>query len=606
MSMKNKARESRNVKRSMYMSAVSIFLCLVMLVGATFAWFTDTTVNKGNRIQAGYLKMSIDAFKFDYLATAAAKKIIPYSGTDSSLKTNIAPLVNDQLFYPDKWGTRYIQIGADGINTLPFKYDLTLLFDQGSMPDATYARLVDNIMVRLVEVDTLPDALDTNELNGDDCGVRVSPYIDTYYNYDNTSYPVGGTWERLRDYVGNNATKTISGQYGEWSDEMVTGGLYGNVPTFPTTKHTYRLDYYMCYGAGNEYQGLSFGFGLAATATQLEAPGEKSIVYISSQADLDNAFLAANQTKNAGKTLVFVDNVVYEGDLEIPITCNIDLNGFALSIRDGANKGKLLLTTPNPCSIDIARGYISAAEVVITTPKAVVNLADTLIFNDDITPIAAVVGTDCKALHDQSIRNTFKLSPLWNGSNILSGNTINNFGNVTFSIDKELDLSAASGNRIVIQQQLAMDNNSPNIAPGRETNMVFVDQPFYRDTTWTGLLVGMDSDSANAGETGTRYPRHLDASPTVTGIVLDDKLLANQVVQTGETSVGKRLPEIYTAVKNSENTATSSVYTRTVVKLYIKGALVQTTVFPAIKFNDGGTTVSRISMWNDATSSIKY
>lgn len=45
----------KTTKKSLWLSAVSIMLCAVMLLGTTFAWFTDNVTNKGNVIQAGNL-----------------------------------------------------------------------------------------------------------------------------------------------------------------------------------------------------------------------------------------------------------------------------------------------------------------------------------------------------------------------------------------------------------------------------------------------------------------------------------------------------------------------------------------------------------------------
>ena len=49
----------KNTKKNLTMSAISMLLCVVMLVGLTFAWFTDSVTNKGNRIQAGNLKIDL-------------------------------------------------------------------------------------------------------------------------------------------------------------------------------------------------------------------------------------------------------------------------------------------------------------------------------------------------------------------------------------------------------------------------------------------------------------------------------------------------------------------------------------------------------------------
>ena len=49
----------KTTKRSLLASVLALALCVVMLVGTTFAWFTDTAGTSVNKIQAGKLKVDI-------------------------------------------------------------------------------------------------------------------------------------------------------------------------------------------------------------------------------------------------------------------------------------------------------------------------------------------------------------------------------------------------------------------------------------------------------------------------------------------------------------------------------------------------------------------
>lgn len=42
-------------KRTLLTSAVSLVLCICMLLGTTFAWFTDAVTSSGNIIASGKL-----------------------------------------------------------------------------------------------------------------------------------------------------------------------------------------------------------------------------------------------------------------------------------------------------------------------------------------------------------------------------------------------------------------------------------------------------------------------------------------------------------------------------------------------------------------------
>ena len=55
-------KKSKSTKRALLASALSMLLCLAMLIGSTFAWFTDSVTSGKNRIVAGNLDVEL-AFK---------------------------------------------------------------------------------------------------------------------------------------------------------------------------------------------------------------------------------------------------------------------------------------------------------------------------------------------------------------------------------------------------------------------------------------------------------------------------------------------------------------------------------------------------------------
>ena len=50
---------SKSTKRALLTSALALLMCVTMLVGATFAWFTDTASTEVNKIQAGNLDIEL-------------------------------------------------------------------------------------------------------------------------------------------------------------------------------------------------------------------------------------------------------------------------------------------------------------------------------------------------------------------------------------------------------------------------------------------------------------------------------------------------------------------------------------------------------------------
>ena len=50
------------MKKSLKASGITLVLCLAMLIGTTFAWFTDSITNSGNKIEAGNLNIGAIAY----------------------------------------------------------------------------------------------------------------------------------------------------------------------------------------------------------------------------------------------------------------------------------------------------------------------------------------------------------------------------------------------------------------------------------------------------------------------------------------------------------------------------------------------------------------
>ena len=51
--------KTKSTKRALLMSALSLLMCVSMLIGSTFAWFTDSVTSAGNTIQSGTLKVDL-------------------------------------------------------------------------------------------------------------------------------------------------------------------------------------------------------------------------------------------------------------------------------------------------------------------------------------------------------------------------------------------------------------------------------------------------------------------------------------------------------------------------------------------------------------------
>ena len=66
---------SKNTKRALLSSALALLVCVAMLIGTTFAWFTDTASTAVNKIQAGTLDIALEMKDGDEWVSAEGKTL---------------------------------------------------------------------------------------------------------------------------------------------------------------------------------------------------------------------------------------------------------------------------------------------------------------------------------------------------------------------------------------------------------------------------------------------------------------------------------------------------------------------------------------------------
>ena len=82
---------NKTTKRALLSSVLALFLCFTMLIGTTYAWFTDEVTSAGNIIQTGRLKVG-----FQHTA-----------GTEVPVTTDKWETVNGALFEYENWEPGY-------------------------------------------------------------------------------------------------------------------------------------------------------------------------------------------------------------------------------------------------------------------------------------------------------------------------------------------------------------------------------------------------------------------------------------------------------------------------------------------------------------------
>ena len=200
----------KGIKRSLLMSALALLLCVSMLIGSTFAWFTDSVTSAGNIIKSG--KLDVEMYWAD--------------GKEAPASANWKDASTTKIFDYDNWEPGYTEarhIAVKNEGTLALKYQLTI--------------------VPTGEVSKLAEVIDVYYIN---------PAEQLDERADMSAYKPVGTLAQLI----NNEIAAV--------DVMPNGKLAADEGFVAT------LVLKMRESAGNEYQNLSIGtkFSVQLLATQ--------------------------------------------------------------------------------------------------------------------------------------------------------------------------------------------------------------------------------------------------------------------------------------------------------------------------------------------------
>ncbi|MDR1628917.1 MAG: M73 family metallopeptidase [Oscillospiraceae bacterium] len=197
----------KSTKKSILACAVSLLLCTAMLVGTTYAWFTDSVTNAGNSIQAGTLQIALndgsteplfnsDDFAWEPGRSQVATATVSNEGTLwLKYKINIANVATDASVadITDVLDVFLLEDGATQMDESTFIGTVKSLNDQGT--------LLEQIMVLApagyggvdyTSTETFTLAIKMKETAGNEYqGKSVSFDVDvvaTQFNYENDGF----------------------------------------------------------------------------------------------------------------------------------------------------------------------------------------------------------------------------------------------------------------------------------------------------------------------------------------------------------------------------------------------------------------------------------
>ena len=133
-------KKNNATKKSLVMSAISLVLCVVMLMGTTFAWFTDSVSSSVNKIQAGNLDIEVKHVN--------SKVTVPTTIEGST------ELFRDNDGEKMKWepgAVSYETFTVSNEGTLALKYNLKLNITDYNSVNETGKTLKDALKVMVLE-----------------------------------------------------------------------------------------------------------------------------------------------------------------------------------------------------------------------------------------------------------------------------------------------------------------------------------------------------------------------------------------------------------------------------------------------------------------------
>lgn len=98
--------KTKSTKRALLTSALALFMCVSMLIGSTFAWFTDSVTSGNNKIQAGTLKIDLE--------------LLEKNGSWTSIKDSRKAIFDYQNWEPGYTDVKILKVTNEG--TLALKW----------------------------------------------------------------------------------------------------------------------------------------------------------------------------------------------------------------------------------------------------------------------------------------------------------------------------------------------------------------------------------------------------------------------------------------------------------------------------------------------------
>lgn len=324
---------SKTTKRALISSVLAITLCLAMLIGSTYAWFTDTASTAVNSIQAGELKVDI----VDADGNSLNGSSLSFRNADGSA---------DILWEP----------GAT--------------FDLDSFKIVNKGNLALKYKVAITGLDgdaKLLEAIDFTVKKG---AADAEPLAD----WDGVLLPAGKTATTEREEVGETGMITITGHMKEDAGNEYQGlTLTGIAITVYAAQYTYEKD-----SNGNTYDQAATYYpviDLDGLHHALSIGGEIEVdadVTVSGTDTVDSCTVITKPTTlNLKKRILSPDNMGNNGTNFVALIVDADttINAGADGGIDTGSNGAYAINVRNGATLTINGGYYYGGGTAVQVQK---------------------------------------------------------------------------------------------------------------------------------------------------------------------------------------------------------------------------------------------
>ncbi len=488
--------KKHSTKRSLIASFLALCLCFTMLIGTTFAWFTDSVTSANNIIKSGTLDVEMHW---------AEGELDPNADDTAWTDASTGAIFNNDKWEPGYTEVRHIKIENEG--TLALKYQLSIAAN-GDVSD-----LADVIDVYFV--DPAVQVADRAALDGIE--------------------PIG------------TLTEVLAGMPGKASGDLLENET-----------DTITLALKMRESAGNEYQNKAIGsdFVIQLLATQLTSESDsfgnqydKDAAYdviVNSISELSGALLMGGNIQIFPAITQWVlteDVVISEGTmLNFDNDIEIITNGYKLELNNATFTVNAAITLDGTITVGAGDSVINGnGTIVRKSSKTMLNCQteDSSLTISGVTLDGGVEITSSKTaivmIRKGAEVNVINNAIVQNSKSSKDGSAAFNVGLGTLNLDgaviRNNELTAAKGGAIYIRDGAVVNVRNTEVYGNTGKCGAFIGEDNYDGGCTVNIYSGANvhnNTSTDAGHSGVIYLRKTSVVNIYGGIFSDNSGVYSQ------------------------------------------------------------------------------